>query len=57
MSWTYQDLLNWLKTLDEIELLEILDITPEMLVDRFGDVIEDKMDYLFDKFEEQDEEE
>jgi hypothetical protein len=35
-----------LKALDEVDLLEVLGITSEDLVDRFSDVIEDKIDKL-----------
>lgn len=48
MTITYIDLVERLKRLDEITLLELLEITSEDLVDRFADIIED----MYDKLEE-----
>ena len=39
---TLSDVIEWLKRVDEISLLEILEISSEDLVDRFTDKIEDK---------------
>lgn len=46
---TLNDIEEKLKQLDEITLLELLEINSEMLIDRFGDVIED----IADKLEEE----
>ena len=37
--------------LDEIELLEVLDLSTEDLVERFEDVIIEKFDYLAEELE------
>lgn len=39
---TLTELMERLKRVDEISLLEILNISSEDLVDRFGDLIEDR---------------
>lgn len=41
MALTLEELKARLKLLDEIDLLELLDISSEELVERFEDVIED----------------
>ncbi len=46
------ELLDVLKTTDEISLLEILEITSEDLLDRFQDRIEDKLPQLYAKANE-----
>ena len=46
MALTLREVLERLKSLDEVELCDILSITSEDLVERFIDVIEDKMDTL-----------
>ena len=46
MALTLTDILDRLKSLDEITLLEILEISSEELVDRFLDKIEEKADKL-----------
>lgn len=51
MSYTFQELLNKLKQEEEVILLEVLNISSEDLVDRFEDVIESKMDFLFSEYE------
>jgi hypothetical protein len=48
----YHELLEHLKKLDEVTLLEILDISSEEIVDRFTDLIEKKIDYLEAEFED-----
>lgn len=48
---TLTDAMERLKQLDEITLLEILEISSEDLVDRFQDVIEDKLEYLEEDLE------
>jgi hypothetical protein len=49
---TLEDIKKYLLKLDEITLLEILEITSEDLVDRFGDFIENKADSLEEDLEE-----
>ena len=46
MPLTLCDILERLKQLDELDLIEYLGITSEDLVDRFSDIIEDKIDKL-----------
>jgi hypothetical protein len=46
MYLTFNELLERLRQLDEITLVEELGITAEDLVDRFSDVIESKQDQL-----------
>lgn len=46
MTLTLPELIERLKELDEVTLLELLGITSESLIDRFSDVIEDKQDTL-----------
>jgi hypothetical protein len=48
---TLTDALDRLKQLDEITLMEILEISSEDIVDRFVDVIEDKLDQLEEDLE------
>lgn len=52
---TLADVINWLKHIDEVSLLEVLDISSEEIVDRFSDKIEDKYDDLREDIEEDDE--
>lgn len=49
----YHELLEHLKKLDEVTLLEILDISSEDIVERFTDLIENKIDYLEKEFEDE----
>jgi len=44
------------RALNEIELLEVLEITTDQIVERFSDVIEEKFDYLASEFLNQEEE-
>ena len=46
MTILYTELLEKLKRLDEINLLELLEISSEDLVERFKDIIEDKYEAL-----------
>jgi hypothetical protein len=56
-SMTLHDLKYKLShALDEIELLEVLEITTEDIVTRFEDIILEKFDYLADELEEEKEE-
>ena len=57
MTVTYQDLLERLKKIDEVSLLEILEISSEDIVDAFQDKIEEKAEQLSREFEDVDEEE
>lgn len=54
---TLTELCDKLKKIDEITLMEKLDISSEDLVDRFIDVIEDKIDSLTVDIEEEFDEE
>jgi hypothetical protein len=56
MPLTFKDLLDRLRTLDEITLLEELEISSEDLVDRFPDLIEAKFEKLSRDLEDEDEE-
>jgi len=51
---TLSDVINHLKRIDEISLLEILEISSEDIVDRFQDRIEEKYDSLREDLEEED---
>lgn len=46
MTLTALDIRDRLKQQNEIDLLEILDISSEELVERFGDKIEERRDYF-----------
>jgi hypothetical protein len=46
MSLTIQDIKERMKRWDELTILEELHIRSEDLVDRFEDLIEDKIEYL-----------
>lgn len=50
---TYSDILDRLKQVDEISLLEVLDISSEELVDRFEDRIRERIDYLMEDLEDE----
>ena len=55
MSKTIRDLIEDLKKLDEVTLLEVLNLSSEEIVDRFEDVIEDRYDILHSVMYETDE--
>lgn len=55
MSTTLQELKEYLVTLDEVSLLEILEINSEELVDRFEDKIEERYDSLTKEFDDDEE--
>ena len=57
MSKTLREVIEWLKTMDEITLLERLDISSEELAERFIDKIENDFDDLEQEMEEETEEE
>lgn len=46
MALTLREILERLKSLDEVELCDILGLSSEDIVERFADIIEDKMDKL-----------
>lgn len=46
MALTLREILERLKQLDEVELCDILGISSEDIVERFIDLIEDKLDTL-----------
>lgn len=46
MALTLNDILDRLRQLDEVELLDILGVNSDMLVDRFADLIEEQLDKL-----------
>lgn len=46
MALTLNDILDRLRQLDEVELLDILGINSDILVDRFADIIEEKLEQL-----------
>ena len=51
MSLTLPDIMDRLKRLDEVSLLEILNISSEDIVERFADKIEDRADILEEELE------
>lgn len=53
---TLTDVIDWLKRVDEVSLLEILQISSEELVDRFTDKIEDNYDELREDLDSDEEE-
>jgi hypothetical protein len=46
MSLTFEDIIDRLKQLDEVTILELLDLKTEDIVDRFRDVIEDAIEEI-----------
>ena len=46
MSLTLREILERLKSLDEVELCDILSISSEDIVERFIDIIEEKIETL-----------
>ena len=50
MTTTFEELNSKLKSLDEVTILEVLDISSEDIVDRFQDIIEERYDYLIGEF-------
>ena len=57
MSKTMRDIINDLKRMDEVTLLELLDLSSEDIVDRFEDVIENRYDVILDFLGDDDSEE
>ena len=52
MPLTLNDIKDRLKQQDEVSLLEILDISAEDIVERFGDIIEDNYETLREDLED-----
>lgn len=46
MNLTIPEIVDRLKQLDEVTLLELLNITSEDIVNRFDDIIEDRVELL-----------
>ena len=46
MALTLNDILDRLRQLDEVDLVDLLGINSDMLVDRFQDLIEERIDKL-----------
>jgi len=57
MATTWKELLEKLKKIDEISLMELLEISSEDIVDRFGDKIEERADRLFSEIDDAEENE
>lgn len=57
MITTTNDLVERLKLLDEVTLIELLDLRSEEIVDRFSDVILDRFDEIAGQLDDDDEEE
>ncbi len=49
---TVQELKQKMMQLDEVTLMELLEVTSEDLVNRFGDIIENNYDYFSGEFDE-----
>lgn len=54
MTLTFPELKERLKQLDEVDILEILDITTEDILNHFEDKIEGKFDELIEEFDHED---
>ena len=52
---TLTDVIERLKKIDEVSLLEILNISSEDILDRFGDYVEDQYEILLEELEEESE--
>lgn len=57
MATTWKELLEKLKGIDEVSLLELLDISSEELINRFEDKIEERADWLFSEADDGEEDE
>lgn len=55
MALTFAEINERLKRLDEVLLLEVLEISAEDLVERFQDIIEDKIEELGQELEDEQE--
>lgn len=54
MPLTLTDLIEKLKREDEVTLMDMLGLTSEDLLDRFGDVLEEKYDQIISDYENED---
>jgi hypothetical protein len=54
MTKTTKDLADELRQLDEITLIELLHLRSDDIVDRFGDIIEERYDQIYDFLKEDD---
>lgn len=52
MAMTFAELVRQLKEYDELTVLELLEISAEDIVERFGDKIEERFDYLEEQVSE-----
>jgi hypothetical protein len=50
---TITDIIEELKQIDEISLLEILDISSEDILEKFKDLIEERLEYFQQDLEEE----
>ncbi len=50
---TLPELFDRLKQVDEVDLLELLDVSSEELVDRFQDIIEERYELIYPQFDEE----
>ena len=53
MSLTLPEILEKMKDIDEVTLLEVLEISSEEIVDRFSDRIEEQYDKFNEEFEDE----
>lgn len=53
MIYTLQEVIEKLKSFDEITLLEILDISSEEILERFEDYVEDQYEKLSAQLDDQ----
>ena len=51
MTLTFAEIKERLKQLDEVTLLEVLNLSAEDIVDRFEDIIEERIEVLANDFE------
>lgn len=52
MAMTFEELLDALKRLDEMTLLELLEVSSEEIVEKFRDEIEENYDYFYGQVKE-----
>ena len=55
MALTLTDIIYRLKQLDEVDVVDILGLTTDVICDRFSDLIEDKADLLEQLLKDDDE--
>lgn len=56
MALTLKDILEKLKQEDEVSVVELLDLRSDDLVERFIDIVEDKLEKLREEYEDEDDE-